>query len=85
MRIIRLKSFKKDYKKLPKHIQERTNKQLSFLLTSPGHPSLRVKKIRGYPGIWELRVTREYRMTFQIQKDSFVLRRIGTHKVLRKP
>ena len=85
MKIVRVSHFKKDYKSLPQQIQKRVDKQLTLLLTNIRHPSLRVKKIHSYPGVWELRVSREYRLTFQVEEDTFLLRRVGTHDVLGKP
>lgn len=35
--------------------------------------------------IWEGRVSRDYRFTFQIIGDIYLMRRIGTHDVLRRP
>ena len=85
MKVIRLKPFLEDYKRLPVDIQKRLDKQLEFLIRDPRHSSLRRKKIRGTKDIWEVRVTREYRMTFCVRGDRIVLRRVGTHDILRKP
>ena len=41
--------------------------------------------MEGAPGIWEMRVTDNYRVTFQVIQDGMILRRIGTHNVLRRP
>jgi hypothetical protein len=35
--------------------------------------------------IWEGRITQGYRFTFQIVGDIYLLRRIGTHDILRRP
>lgn len=86
MRIIRLDCFKEDYKKLPQNIQKRTDKKITLLINNPHHPSLRIKKIQGTEDVWEGRITKRIRFTFQIIKDIYILRRIGEHnKVLRKP
>jgi mRNA-degrading endonuclease RelE of RelBE toxin-antitoxin system len=76
--------FDRDYARLPEAIKDRVDKQLDLLLSNPRHPSLRLKKIRGTEDIWEVRVTRAYRLTLQIAGDTFILRRIGPHDVLRK-
>lgn len=73
--------FAHDYKNLRK----RTNEQLKILLENPRHPSLRLKKMKGFPDIWEARVTKNYRFTFQIQGNFYLLRRIGTHDLLKRP
>ena len=36
-------------------------------------------------GIFEARVTRAYRMTFQVEGADLILRRVGTHDILRTP
>jgi len=42
--------------------------------------------MEGYEDIWEARVTRGYRLTFQIRTDVYILRRVGPHEeALRKP
>jgi addiction module RelE/StbE family toxin len=85
MRVAFTKPFKKDYKKLPSHIQEQTDKQIERLLENQNHPSLQIKKMAGHESVWEARVTLDYRMTFQISDDTYMLRRVGTHPILRRP
>ena len=85
MYLKRTNRFVKDYYHLPSEIQERTQKALHSLLKDPRYPSLQIKKIEGSRNIWELRVSESYRITFQISEDTYILRRIGTHKVLKKP
>jgi mRNA interferase RelE/StbE len=85
MRIQTTKPFDEDYDALPEGIKERAEKQFVLLMENPHHPSLRLKKIKGHPNIWEGRVTKSYRFTFQISGEIYLLRRIGTHDVLRAP
>lgn len=86
MKLFLTKSFEKDYENLPKDIQKHCDGQILLLLKNPHHPSLRTSKIQGFKGIWEGRITREYRFSFQIAEDIYVVRRIGKHdKVLKKP
>jgi mRNA-degrading endonuclease RelE of RelBE toxin-antitoxin system len=77
--------FDRDYVGLPAGIKNRTDKQLALLMTNPQHPSLRLKKVRGTDNIWEVRISRGYRVTLTIAGDTLVLRRIGIHDVLRRP
>lgn len=77
--------FAHDYARLPAEVKGPVDKQLALLLSNPRHPSLRLKKIRGTEDIWEARVTRGYRMTLQIAGDTFILRRIGAHDLLKEP
>ncbi|MFQ5796536.1 MAG: type II toxin-antitoxin system YafQ family toxin [Candidatus Bipolaricaulia bacterium] len=82
MEFIYTDPFKEDYQKLPQHIKKRTQKQLRFLLQNLRHPSLRAKKMKGYEDIWEAAVTKNYRFTFAIEGNYYILRRIGTHDLL---
>ena len=85
MKLAFTKPFKQDYKKLSGNIQELIDKQIAHLLENPKHPSLQIKKMEGRQSIWEARITKGYRMTFQIVGDTYLLRRAGTHSVLKKP
>lgn len=84
MRKIRwTKSFKKQFMKVRKEIQKATYKKLDFLAEDPGHPSLRLEKLT--KDIWAFSVTMNYRVTFQYSDGDIVLRKIGTHDILRRP
>jgi mRNA interferase RelE/StbE len=85
MKIQTTKPFDEDYDGLPEEIKERAEKQFVLLMENPHHPSLRLKKIKGHPNIWEGRVTKSYRFTFQISGEIYLFRRIGTHNLLRTP
>ena len=86
MQLLRTERFKKDFKRLPSEIQERVGTTLERFVDNPRHPSLHAKKMEGAPNIWELRVTDNYRITFQYENgDSIQLRKIGTHDILRNP
>ncbi|GFP25096.1 hypothetical protein HKBW3S25_00546 [Candidatus Hakubella thermalkaliphila] len=86
MKIQTTQPFDQDYETLPEEIKERADKQFTLLLENPRHPSLRLKKIKGIKDIWEGRITRDYRFTFQIDGDTYILRRIGKHdQTLRNP
>ena len=87
--------FWKAYAQLSADVKQRARR--AFLLFQEGtrnppfHPSLRIRKMRGYPGIWEGHVTREIVFTFHIEEDldtgeaTYVFRNIGTHEIYRKP
>ncbi len=77
--------FTRDYNRLPKAIQERVNKQIEFLASDLNHPSLRLKKMQHPDDIWEARLTRGYRITLRMVGDIAILRRVGTHDILRNP
>jgi mRNA interferase RelE/StbE len=77
--------FEKAFKRLPKGVRDQTYEKLHMLLENPTHRSLRVKRIKGTERIWEMSVTMNYRVTFEIDEDTIVLRTVGTHDVLRQP
>jgi mRNA-degrading endonuclease RelE of RelBE toxin-antitoxin system len=79
------KTFDRCYIKLASQVQSQVNKQLSLFLNNPRHPSLNIKKMKGQDSIWEGRVNEGYRFTFQIENNVYILRKVGTHNVLKKP
>ena len=79
---MKFRRFKKDYLALPFQIQERVDEKLRFLAHDPRHPSLRIHKVRGVPSLWELSVTMNYRMLFEIESDRYVLLDVGTHRLI---
>lgn len=85
MKYLITKPFARQYKKLPRQIQKTVDKQIGLLLSNFQHPSLNTKKMNDPREIWEARVTESYRFTFQIEKDICILRRVGTHDILRNP
>lgn len=54
-------------------------------------PKLRVKRVQGYPGVWEMswapdgRATFEYGSELRIGEQHIIWRRIGTHGIFRQP
>lgn len=86
MKITRSDLFKRDYKKLPEKVKVQTDKALRLLVTDLSHPSLRTKKIKSRENIWEARITKNYRLSFRVTGDTYILRKIGKHKeILRRP
>jgi mRNA-degrading endonuclease RelE of RelBE toxin-antitoxin system len=83
--IVFTRTFERLFKRLPKRIRDETYEKLALFLEDPAHPSLRVKRIRGTERIWEMSITMNYRLTFEVDEERMLLRRIGTHDVLRKP
>jgi len=85
MELLHTPKFRKDYKSLPKNIQGLADKQLGYLLKNPKHPSLNVKKMQDPRNIWEGKINYAYRFTFYWEGKICILRRIGTHDILKKP
>ena len=77
MKLQTTRPFDRDYAGLPEEMKERVEKRLALLLFNPRHPSPRLKRIRGTAGIWEVRVSRSYRLTLQLAGDTYLLRRVG--------
>ena len=78
-------TFIRLYRKLPSDIQKRTVKALELFEQNPSHPSLGHKKMAGRENIFELRVSDNYRITYQKMGQTAYLRKIGTHDLLRNP
>ncbi len=89
------KQFLRDYKKLNKSYvedwKEARKRFVKSLKSKRMDPRLRVKRVQGAPGIWEMSFAGDGRVTFQYGEEikkgetHVVLRRIGKHKVLDTP
>ena len=79
MRIARTAQFKKAWEELTHGERELARKAIVNLAMNLAYPALRTKKIKGTDNIWEARVSRSLRLTFQIEHDIVVLRNIGRH------
>jgi len=77
--------FEKAFARLPIQIREAVYEKLELFAQNPGHPSLRVKKIKGTDSVWEMSITMNYRLTFEFKPEEIFLRRIGTHDILNHP
>jgi len=85
MKLFFTHSFIRDYQALPEHLQKTVDQKLKLFLGDPRHLSLNIKKMQDPRGIWEGRITKGYRFTWQMEGDTCILRRLGTHDVLRTP
>ncbi len=83
MNVIYTGPFEKDFADLSPAVQRALNKALKFLLENLRHPSLRTRKLPG-TFIWYARITKAYRFTFQLEDDTVILRRAGTHDILNE-
>ncbi|MFQ6039573.1 MAG: hypothetical protein ACE5PV_01850 [Candidatus Poribacteria bacterium] len=80
------KPFIRDYRSLSATLQKRVDKQLRLLLQDLRYPSLRANKVDFQREIWRARITDAVRFTFQIEGDTYILRRVGGHdETLRSP
>jgi len=86
VKITRTARFKKAWQELTEEEKELGRKALRNLATDLRYPALRVKKMQGVERIWEARVSRSLRMTFEIEGDTIILRNIGHHdETLERP
>jgi len=86
VKITRTARFKKAWQELTEEEKDVARKALRNVATDVRYPALRVKKMQGVEHIWEARVSRSLRMTFEIQGDRIILRNIGRHdETLERP
>jgi mRNA interferase RelE/StbE len=86
VKITRTARFKKAWQELTEEEKELGRKALRNLAIDLRYPALKVKKMKGVEYIWEARVSRSLRMTFDIEGDRIVLRNIGRHdETLERP
>lgn len=85
MHIEATKTFLKLYKKLDPEIKNQVKKALILFQQDPSHSSLGHKKMAGQENIYEMRVSKTYRITYTKSGDTAILRKVGTHDILRKP
>jgi mRNA-degrading endonuclease RelE of RelBE toxin-antitoxin system len=67
------------YRKLPKRIRMLADKNFTLLKTSPEHPSLHFKRVKGRSELWSARVGRDYRALAVEVDDGLQWFWIGTH------
>lgn len=79
MKVVFTEKFIRTYHSLPKEIQKKFEKQLTYLLKNFRHPSLRCKKYDEKRGIWQARLDRYYRFYFLINENTFILLEIKPH------
>ena len=80
--------FDRLFRRVPARIRAETYEKLTLFVNDPAHPSLRVKRIKGTEAFWDMSITilpRKDRLTFELNEDRVMLRRIGTHDILRNP
>ena len=78
--------FVRQYGGLPAAIQKKVDKALHHLDSDFRHPGLRSHPVVSAPGIFEAYVNSRYRMTFQRQGDTLIMRNVDNHdQCLRNP
>lgn len=79
MRVVITERFSTNYVQAPPEVQKTFGKQLAHLLRDLRHPSLRAKKYDDSRGLWQARVTNDWRFYFTIEADAYVLWSIRAH------
>jgi hypothetical protein len=87
--------FLRDFKRLTAHQERFWEAALDLfvdgLRRGSFDPALRVKRVRGYPGVWEMSWAPDGRATFEYGDEvrpgeaHIIWRRIGTHAIFRSP
>lgn len=94
MKFRRLQSFNNDFENLPLTLQQQAKEKFKLFADNPippFHPSLRIKKMKGFESVWEGHITRGYVFTFMQTQDeatgeiTYLFRRIGTHSIYDNP
>ena len=76
--------FQRAYANLRQEDAERVDKTLRLLMSDLRHPGLRVKNMDGTDRIWEARVSRSIRLTFEMHGELLMLRNVGPHDAALK-
>jgi addiction module RelE/StbE family toxin len=84
MTIRYLPKFKKQYKKLPKKIQNQFDEKIQLFFIDPTLPMLKVHPLKGnFAGYWSMNVNGDVRALYIMDGDSIVVfGLIGTHSQL---
>jgi mRNA-degrading endonuclease RelE of RelBE toxin-antitoxin system len=86
MQYRRSANFKKSYVNLPEAIKEKTRKAFELFKQDWKHPSLNIKLIQGQKRkIYEGRINKYYRFTFELEDDIVYFRSIGRHDIIEAP
>ncbi len=89
-----LASFWRDWRSLTPQQQRAFRRVVEqFIADLPGgtfRPALRVKRVQGSPGVWEMTWAADGRATFEYGDEihgepHIVWRRVGTHDIFRRP
>ncbi len=74
--------FKENYQRLPPSIQERFDEKFLLFAANPRHPSLNTHRYKTESNVWEADITKRYRFTFSIEKESILFGNIGPHTII---
>ena len=76
--------FWEAYRRLSAEAKQQARKGYALFMQNPGHPSLRFKPLRGYDGVWSVRVGQHYRAVGVRHGDTIQWMWIGSHNEFDK-
>jgi len=83
MRFILRPSFKKEYYKLSKKLQDKADQRLMLFMQDHNSPVLRNHELHGeFSNCQSINITGDYRAVYFTERDVAVFIRIGTHSEL---
>ncbi len=88
IKITRTKRFKREYKKLNEEDRHAIDKTLVKFFQGSKSASLRIKKMQGKKGVYEMSANMDIRITFSYEKEpvGIILRNCGHHdQTLKNP
>jgi len=89
MKFSRSSRFLKDFQNLDPVLQELVKDKFSIFKSNPDHPSFSVMPMKGFKGIFEGHITDCLVFTFEKYLNNgevvYLFRRIGSHKIYKKP
>ena len=71
--------FRESYALAPGNIRRACDKQLKFLRNDLRHPSLQAKKYDETLDVWQARITRDWRLYFTIEAETYRLLKLTPH------
>ncbi len=75
-------TFIREYRKLPKMLQEEADEKIALFARDPRLPSLRMHKLKGkHRDCWSFSVNYSHRIIFHFENKKAVLLDIGDHSV----
>lgn len=79
MKYFTTKCFDREFAKMPRMVQKAFSERIVFLVENVRHPSLRAKKFDETTGVWQMRITKNIRVFFRIEGDTYQLMNIRKH------
>ena len=79
MKLLYSQHFFRSYEAAPAQIQRAFDKQALLLTQNLRHPSLRAKKYDESTGMWQARITRDWRFYFTIEGNAYHLHELKPH------